>query len=406
MNRRLDRLQPYPFERLNALLEGVTPNGALTHIPLSLGEPKHAAADFLIETYRDIATIERGLATYPPTKGLPELRSAIADFLNRRFKLGAAPIDPETQVLPVGGTREALFAIAQSVIDPDSDSTTLMPNPFYQIYEGAALLAGSRPVYVPCPAENDFKADFSVITDDEWRACQAVYLCTPGNPTGAVASVHDLQWLLRKSDEFDFVIIADECYSELYEGEPPPGLLEAAAAMGRHDYRNCVAMGSLSKRSNLPGLRSGYAAGDARIMAQFLLYRTYHGSAMPIHNQLLSVAAWRDESHVEANRAMYRRKYDAVSEILLPVWPMEVPRAGFYLWPETPVDDTTFTARLLEETNVKVLPGSFLARERDGVNPGANRVRMALVATLEECVDAAKRLREFMQAERYHSARK
>lgn len=397
MNRRLDRLQPYPFERLGALLEGVSANPAKNFIPLSLGEPRHEAADFLIEAYGDADTVRHGLATYPPTKGLPELRGAIATFINRRFHLDVAPIDPETQVLPVNGTREALFAIAQAVIDPDTPSTTLMPNPFYQIYEGATLLAGSEPVYVPCPAEQDFKPDFASVTDAEWSRCAALYLCTPGNPTGAVMSIAELQAVIRKSDEYGFVIVSDECYSELYDAEPPPGLLEAAAAMGRTDYRNCIAVNSLSKRSNLPGLRSGYAAGDAQIIERFLLYRTYHGSAMPVHNQLLSTLAWRDEAHVEANRKLYRQKYDAVAEVLGNVWPMATPTAGFYLWPETPVDDETFTVRLLETENIKVVPGSYLGRQRDGYNPGSHRVRMALVATLDECVEAARRLRGFIE---------
>ncbi|MDZ7683794.1 MAG: succinyldiaminopimelate transaminase [Gammaproteobacteria bacterium] len=397
MNPRLDHLQPYPFERLNALLGGVTGNPAKDFIPLSLGEPKHETAHFLIEAYRDADTLRQGLATYPPTKGLPELRSAIAAFVNRRFHLDAAPIDPETQILPVNGTREALFAIAQAVIDPDAQSTTLIPNPFYQIYEGAALIAGSRPVYVPCPAEKNFKPDFASVTEEEWSRCAALYLCTPGNPTGAVMSVSDLQAVIRKSDEYDFVIISDECYSELYDVEPPPGLLEAAAAMGRTNYRNCIAVNSLSKRSNLPGLRSGYACGDALIIERFLLYRTYHGSAMPVHNQLLRTVAWRDETHVEANRKLYRRKYDAVAEVLGNTWPMETPAAGFYLWPETPVDDETFTVRLLESENIKVVPGSYLGRERDGRNPGSRRVRMALVATLDECIEAAERLKGFIE---------
>lgn len=401
MNPRLDVLQPYPFERLNELLSGVEGNASLPFIPLSLGEPKHEAASFLVEVARDEAIIRRGLATYPPTKGLPELRNAIAGFVNRRFNLSAAPLDPETQVLPVNGTREALFAIAQAVIDPGKDSTTLMPNPFYQIYEGAALLAGSTPVFVPCPAATGFKPDFSVITNDEWARCEAVYLCSPGNPTGAIMTLDEYAYVINKSDEHGFVVISDECYSELYREVPPPGLLEAAATMGRHDYANCIAFNSLSKRSNLPGLRSGYACGDADLIERFLLYRTYHGSAMSVHNQLISAAAWNDEAHVESNRALYRQKYDAVADILQDTWPMEIPEAGFYLWPETPVDDLTFTQRLLAARNIKVIPGSFLARERDGENPGAGRVRMALVATLDECAQAAERLKAFIEHQEF-----
>lgn len=403
VNPRLDLLQPYPFERLNDLLADITPNPASRFIALSLGEPKHAADDFLIDTYLDRANTLHGLATYPPTKGTPELRQAIAGFVNRRFNLGAAPVDAETQVLPVNGTREALFAVAQALINSDQGSTTLMPNPFYQIYEGAALLAGSQPVYVPCKAGNDFNPDFDVVTDEEWERCAMVYICSPGNPTGAVMSVEDMQALIRRSDEHDFVIVSDECYSEIYakENEPPPGLLDAACQMGRHDYRNCIAFNSLSKRSNLPGLRSGYACGDAELIARYLLYRTYHGSAMSVHNQVLSAAAWNDEEHVVANRVRYREKYAAVMDVLSNTWPMTPPPASFYLWPKTPVDDETFTRKLMQEMNIKVVPGTYLSRESTAGNPGKNRVRMALVATLDECVEAAERLKQFIAQERY-----
>lgn len=403
MNTRLSRLHPYPFERLNDLLAEVQPNENLPLIPLSLGEPKHEAPTFLVDLYRDEDLVRRGFGTYPPTAGLPELKDAIAAFVNRRFHLDSSPIDAASQVLPVNGTREALFAIAQAVIDPDSPGLTLMPNPFYQIYEGAALLAGSDPLFIPCTPETDFNPDFSVVTDDQWEACKLVYICTPGNPTGAIMSVEDLQSLIRLSIEHDFVIVSDECYSEIYQDEasPPPGLLQAAAAMGQSDYRNCVAFNSLSKRSNLPGLRSGYVCGDAGIIEKFLLYRTYHGSAMPVHNQLLSAAAWQDEEHVIINREIYREKYDAVMEILDPAWSMTRPPAGFYLWPETPVDDLTFTKKLIEAVNIKVIPGRFLARNAFGTNPGENRIRMALVATMDECVEAAVRLATFMQEEMY-----
>lgn len=403
MNPLLDRLNPYPFERLNALLEGVTPSPAHDLIALSLGEPKHAAPDFLVDLYRQEANVRMGFGTYPPTRGLPELRDAIAGFVNRRFGLSEHPIDAETQVLPVNGTREALFAIAQAVIDPAGPSVTVMPNPFYQIYEGAAILAGSRPLFVPCIAENDFNPDFSVVTEADWAQCRLVYICTPGNPTGAIMNMSALQALIAKSDEYGFVIVSDECYSEIYEDEatPPPGILQAACLMGRGDYRNCVAFNSLSKRSNLPGLRSGYACGDAAVIERFLLYRTYHGSAMPVHNQLVSAAAWADEAHVVENRATYRRKFDAVLDILDNVWPMERPAGGFYLWPETPVDDQLFTRKLIEAVNVKVVPGSFLSRDASDGNPGERRVRMALVATLDECVGAAERLKGFIERREY-----
>lgn len=394
MNPRLDKLHPYPFERLSALLAGVNPPDGLPLIALSLGEPKHRAPDFIIEQYRDPETIARGFGTYPPTRGLPGLRGAIADFVTHRYHL-AAPIDPETQVLPVNGTREALFAIAQAVIDPSTPNLTLMPNPFYQIYEGAAILAGSTPGYVPCTPATGFNPDWSGITDDQWQATSLVYLCNPGNPSGSVIGIGELKELISKAQEHDFIIVSDECYSEIYADQPPPGLLEAASAMGQTDYRRCLAFNSLSKRSNLPGLRSGYVCGDAQIIERFLLYRTYHGSAMSVHNQWVSELAWRDEAHVEANRQLYREKFEAVMDILENVWPMQKPAAGFYLWPETPIPDEEFTRLLIGEANVKVLPGSYLSRESEGQNPGANRVRMALVASLDECVEAAERIRDF-----------
>ena len=399
MNHRLDLLQPYPFERLNELLGGITPNTGMRHIPLSLGEPKHAAPEFLVEIARDRSRLLAGLGTYPPTRGIPELREAIAGFVNRRYKLNAAPINPETQVLPVNGTREALFSVAQALIDPDTKTTTVMPNPFYQIYEGAAVLAGSKPVFVPCLAQADFNPDFSAVSEQNWQDCALVYICSPGNPTGAVMDIGAMQDLIRLSDKYGFVIASDECYSEIYgdESSPPPGILEAACAMGRHDYKNCIAFNSLSKRSNLPGLRSGYAVGDARLISAFLLYRTYHGSAMSVHNQHVSAAAWGDEEHVIANRVLYRQKFDAVLDILANVWPMARPPASFYLWPETPVDETVFTQKLMETMNIKVVPGTYLSRESNGSNPGERRVRMALVATLEECVEAATRLKTFIK---------
>ncbi|MCB1646299.1 MAG: succinyldiaminopimelate transaminase [Pseudomonadales bacterium] len=399
MNHKLDLLNPYPFEKLNALLADVTPATNDRFIALSLGEPKHAAPDFLVEAYQNETTIRAGFGTYPPTRGIPELRSAIGGFIDRRFKLQTA-IDPETQVLPVNGTREALFAFAQSVIDGKFGSTTIMPNPFYQIYEGAALLAGSQPVFVPCLQATGYNPDFSVVTDEEWERCELLYLCSPGNPTGAVMEIAAMQELIRLSDKYDFVIASDECYSEIYasEDQPPAGILEAAAAMGRDDFRNCIAFNSLSKRSNLPGLRSGYVAGDARIIEKFLLYRTYHGSAMSVHNQQLSVLAWQDEDHVIANRSLYREKYRAFRDTLAGTWDMEQPVASFYLWPETPTDDETFTRALLQQANIKVLPGSYLSRTVNGLNPGAGRVRMALVATVDECVEAATRLRDFIHA--------
>ncbi len=394
MNERLALLHPYPFQRFNKLLEGVRSKTDQPLIAWSMGEPKHPAADFLVDLLCDPDVIRQGYGTYPPTRGLPELREAISAFITTRFKL-THPIDPETEVLPVTGTREALFAFAQAIAGTQNPGKVLMPNPFYQIYEGAALLAGCEPVYLNCDADNNYLPDISEVSDDTWRACDLLYLCSPGNPTGAVLSKSALQEYIRLARTFNFVIASDECYSEIYQDEsnPPCGLLEAANDLG-DGYKNCIAFNSLSKRSNLPGLRSGYVAGDAEIIERFLLYRTYHGSAMPVHHQIISTAAWADEQHVIDNRAIYRQKFTAVSDILAPVWPMETPPAGFYFWPETPFSDTEFAVKLIELANVKVLPGSFLSRDTAAGNPGQNRVRMALVAPLEDCVDAASRIRD------------
>lgn len=397
-NRRLGQLHPYPFEQLNQLLIDVTP-ADLPFISLALGEPKHETADFLIDRYRDTDLIKRGFGAYPPTKGLPELRESIAAFITQRFNLPTA-LNPETEVLPVNGSREGLFALAQALIDPENPGITIMPNPFYQIYEGAALLAGSEPYYLPCTTENNFLPDLSDIPVTVLQKCQLMFLCTPGNPSGAVMTIEQLQQAIELATEYDFILASDECYSEIYADEdaPPPGLLDAAAQMGHAGFRNCIIFNSLSKRSNLPGLRSGYVAGDANLLRQFLLYRTYHGSAMSVHNQLLSTLAWQDEDHVVLNRSLYREKYQAVGHILEDVWPMSQPTASFYLWPETPgMDDRTFAQRLIETTNIKVLPGRYLSREVAGVNPGVNRVRMALVATVSECIEAAERIRDFLQ---------
>jgi len=392
MNRNLDKLHPYPFEKLNALLDSVETRANEPHIAWSLGEPKHPAPDFLVDALNDEKLIRRGFGAYPPTKGLPELRGAISTFLTRRYGLDSIP-DPETQVLPISGSREALFAFAQAVLNPGDDNITVMPNPFYQIYEGAALLAGCEPCYLNCTSDG-LMPDYTSVPTETWERTALVYLCSPGNPTGGVLSTAELEALINLSDEHDFIIAADECYSEIYldEAAPPPGLLQVASAMGRDDYRNCIAFNSLSKRSNIPGVRSGYVAGDAAILEKFLLYRTYHGAAMPVHHQLLSAMAWQDEDHVRENRRIYRSKFDAVTEILRQVWPVDIPPGGFYLWPETPVDDQLFARRLIEFANIKVLPGSFLSRETTSGNPGAGRVRMALVATEDECIEAAHRI--------------
>ena len=393
MNNNLEKLYPYPFQRFNQLLDGVTSETNLSQIAWSMGEPKHAAPDFLVNALTDTALIREGFGTYPPTKGTPALRTAIANFINRRFGLEPA-LDPDLNVLPVTGTREALFAFAQAVIEPQSDSVTVMPNPFYQIYEGAALLAGSKPYYVNCEPGNGYLPDFDGVPEEVWQRCQLLYLCSPGNPTGAVMGIAQIQTLIALSDKYNFIIASDECYSEIYMNEenPPAGLLEAASLLGRDDYKNCVAFNSLSKRSNLPGLRSGYVAGDAEIMQKFLLYRTYHGSAMSMHHQVLSTLAWNDEQHVIENRQVYRDKFALVADILNPVWPMAIPEAGFYFWPETPISDPDFAVRLVQLANVKVLPGSYLSRAIDSGNPGTNRVRIALVATQSECIEAAERI--------------
>ena len=310
----------------------------------------------------------------------------------RRFQL--ADIDAAHQVLPVNGTREALFALAQAVVNAQPGALVMSPNPFYQIYEGAALLAGATPHFINCTADNGFLPDFSTVSAAQWQQCQLLYLCSPGNPTGAVLSLEQMQELIALAREYQFIIASDECYSEIYfdESAPPPGLLQACAGIGDGDYNNCVVFHSLSKRSNLPGLRSGFVAGDARILRQFGLYRTYHGCAMPLHHQLASIVAWDDEEHVRANRGLYREKFAAVLPQLRSVLDVTPPEAGFYLWPQTPVSDTAFARQLYAHENVTVLPGSFLARQADGVNPGVNRVRMALVADLDQCVEAARRI--------------
>lgn len=396
MNPDLQHLQPYPFQRLAELKQGITPPHHLNPIFLSIGEPKHASPDFVKAVRQDN---QDKLSNYPNTLGLPELRETIALWLQSRFGLDPGAVDPETQVVPVNGTREALFSFAQAVVDRSSNPLVLMPNPFYQIYEGAALLSGAEPRYLACTAENGFIPDFAAIDPGTWKRCQLLYICSPGNPTGAVMDIPQLQQLIRLADEYDFIIASDECYSELYfdEGNPPPGLLQACAAMGRDDFARCVVFHSLSKRSNLPGLRSGFVAGDRSIIKPYLLYRTYHGCAMPLDNQLASIAAWSDEQHVRDNRLLYRRKFDAVLDILPQSLQTQRPDAGFYLWPQTPVCDREFSRSLYAEQNVTVLPGQFLSRVADGSNPGENRIRMALVAELDECIEAAKRIKHFMQ---------
>lgn len=396
MNDALNLLQPYPFEKLRALLAGVQPP-AKKAIALSIGEPKHRSPGFVAEALS--ASLEQ-LSVYPTTLGLPALREAVAQWCERRFRVPAGWLDPARHVLPVNGTREALFAFTQTVVNREADGLVVSPNPFYQIYEGAALLAGATPHYLPCLPENGFNPDFDAVPAEVWKRCQLLFLCSPGNPTGALVPLETLKKLIALADEHDFVIAADECYSELYfdEQNPPPGLLTACAELGRSDFRRCVVFHSLSKRSNLPGLRSGFVAGDAEILKSFLLYRTYHGCAMPVPTQLASIAAWNDEVHVRANRVLYREKFDAVLGLLQPVLDVQRPDGSFYLWPRTPVDDQSFTRELFAREHVTVVPGSYLSRSVGGLNPGANRVRMALVAPLAECVEAAERIRDFVRA--------
>ena len=395
MNPDLARLQPYPFEKIRVLLEGVTP-AALPAISLAIGEPKHPTPAFI---HQAVLENLNGLANYPLTKGNLGLREAIAGWLTRRFQLPAGSVDPEQHVIPVNGTREAIFAFAQAVIDRTADAAIVMPNPFYQIYEGAAFLAGAEPVFLPCVAENGFIPDFAAVPASVWQRCQLLYLCSPGNPTGAVIPLETLRQVLALAEQYDFIVASDECYSELYfdEAQPPVGLLQAAASMGNTAWKRCIVFHSLSKRSNAPGMRSGFVAGDADVLKQFLLFRTYHGCAMPPPFQIASIAAWNDETHVQANREQYRQKFAAVMEILAPVLDVKMPDAGFYLWPQTPVDDETFTREVFAQAHVNIVPGSYLSRAVNGVSPGANRVRLALVASLAECVEAAQRIRSVVE---------
>ena len=399
MNPLLSRLQPYPFERLRELTRDVRPNPALAPISLGIGEPRHPTPPFIREA---LAGALDGLSSYPSTAGEPALREACAAWLQRRY--GVA-IDPATQLLPVSGSREALFAIAQTVVDARRPGATVVcPNPFYQIYEGAALLAGAEPAFAPSDASRNFAIDWSAIDEATWARTQLLYVCSPGNPTGAVMDLAEWQRLFELSDRHGFVIASDECYSEIwFRDQPPLGGLQAAQALGRSDYRRLIAFTSLSKRSNVPGLRSGFVAGDAALMKAFLLYRTYQGAAMGPAVQRASIAAWGDEAHVEANRALYREKFAQVTPMLSAVMEVALPDAGFYLWARLPDglcggSDTVFARDLLAQYNVMVLPGSFLARESRGFNPGAGRIRMALVAGPDECVEAARRIASFTTA--------
>lgn len=418
MNPRLDQLQPYPFQRLKKLLGGSTPPAGLRPIDLSIGEPKHAAPSLVLEALQANAA---GLSLYPATLGTAPLRQAIADWLARRYDL--PPLDPERAILPVNGSREALFSFVQAVVNPQPGAeppVVIMPNPFYQIYEGAAILAGATPYYLNCEEAGNcedtrnckgtsgedpngegpsaFQPDWVRVPEAIWQRTEVVFVCTPGNPTGAVMTLQDWQQLFALSDRYGFVIASDECYSEIWQDAPPLGGLQAARQLGR-DMTRLVVFSSLSKRSNLPGLRSGFVAGDPDILARFLLYRTYHGSAMSPMVQAASAAAWQDEHHVAENRALYRAKFEVVLPLLAPVLPTRLPQAGFYLWARIPArygdDDPAFAQALFANCKLTVLPGSYLARTAHGSNPGAGRVRIALVPPLEDCLEAAWRMAEF-----------
>ncbi|MBV9913070.1 MAG: succinyldiaminopimelate transaminase [Sinobacteraceae bacterium] len=403
MNPRLARLHAYPFERLAALKAGVLPPAGLTPIGMSIGEPQHEPSGLVLQALRE--NLHR-LGSYPTTAGLPELRAAAAQFLERRF--GLRGVDPETMVLPVNGTREGLFSFVQAAVDGQSEPLVAMPNPFYQIYEGAALLAGAEPLYLPSLPNH--MPDLESVPPSLWDRCQVLFLCTPGNPSGAILPLQYLQHALQLANQHDFVIASDECYSDIYldEHAPPPGLLQAARASGYDGFERCVVFHSLSKRSSVPGLRSGFMAGDPRIMQRLRLYRTYHGCAMAVPTQLASIPAWQDEAYTAANRKRYQDKFAQVIPILSRVLPVERPAGGFYLWIQVPGDDERFARDLFARCNVTVLPGSYLARPqpapsaergaaaRPGVNPGAGRVRISLVPELAQCVEAAQRIAHFI----------
>ena len=394
MNPLLQRLQPYPFERLKQLFSTVSPSAKYPPISLGIGEPRHATPQLVLEA---LAASTEALSSYPATAGLPALRQSCASWVQRRYGLA---LNPDNQILPINGSREALFAFAQTVVDGSKTGATVVcPNPFYQIYEGAALLAGAQAFYAPSDPALNFNVDWGKVPDEVWKNTQLLFVCSPGNPTGSVMPLEDWKTLFELSDRYGFVIASDECYSEIYfREEPPLGGLEASYKLGRTDYKNLVAFTSLSKRSNVPGMRSGFVSGDANLLKKFLLYRTYHGSAMSGMVQAASIAAWDDEVHVVANRDMYRQKFAAVTPVLAKVLDVKLPDAGFYLWAGVPGgDDQAFARDLLAQYNVTVLPGSFLARESQGFNPGAGRIRMALVAETQECMQAAQRIVEFVQ---------
>ncbi|MCX7069362.1 MAG: succinyldiaminopimelate transaminase [Methylococcales bacterium] len=397
MNPHLNQLHPYPFEKLAQLKHGIVPPADKSPIVLSIGEPAHATPEIIKQALLENIS---GLSNYPTTKGIPELRQAIADWIAKRFHVS---VDANSQVLPVSGTREALFSFAQCLIDASSKPVVIMPNPFYQIYEGAALLAGAEPYFLNTTEETDYLPDFDSVPESVWQRCQLIYICSPANPSGSVMSQAEQEKLLRLAEKYDFVIASDECYSELYDDEnnPPVGLLETAYQMGNTEFKRCVVFHSLSKRSNAPGLRSGFVAGDADILQHYFQYRTYQGCAMPLPTQYASISAWRDEDHVIENRRLYREKFTAFIDSLADVCEIKRPPASFYVWLKIPdniaLNDTEFTQQLFAQENVTVLAGSFLSREFQGCNPAARHVRIALVAPLAECIEAAQRIKLFIE---------
>lgn len=395
MNPTLDLLHPYPFEKLNQLKQGITPPENIKHIALSIGEPKHQTPALICSAMTDQLN---DIGKYPTTKGIPELRQAIANWISQRFSIPIENINAETQVLPVSGTREALFSFAQATINPADKPIVIMPNPFYQIYEGAAILAGAKPYFLNITEKTNYLPDFDSVPDKIWDRCQLIYICSPGNPTGSVIPKESQHKLILLAEKHDFIIASDECYTEIYDDEnnPPQGLLETAYAMGNSSFEHCVIFQSLSKRSNAPGLRSGLIAGNSKILNKFFQYRTYQGCALPLPTQYASIAAWKDEAHVQHNRDLYRQKFAAFIDILKDVCTINKPPASFYIWLKTPINDTEFAQQLFRQQNLTVLPGSFLSREAHGVNPGKNHVRIALVAPLEECIDAANRIKHFI----------
>ncbi|MDC1467005.1 succinyldiaminopimelate transaminase [Litorivicinus sp.] len=389
----LNRLKPYPFEQLAALLADARPPKDLRAIPLSIGEPQHPPPEFVLSALKKHLNL---IAKYPTTKGTSELRAAAAAWATTRFALECHPLDSETNLLPVNGTREAIFAAVQATCDRSKGGTVIMPNPFYQIYEGAALMAGLEPHYLPI--DSNGQPDYRGVSDSDWANCQFCFICTPGNPTGTTLNQDILIELIKKANEFNFWLASDECYSEIYRDEPPCGLLQAAIASGQTDYKHCIVFHSLSKRSNLPGLRSGFVAGDASFISDFLKFRTYHGCSMSMAVQAASQLAWRDEEHVCANRVLYAEKFKEANVVLGDILDVRDPGAGFYLWIKTPTACDIFSRDLYEKTGVTVLPGQYLGREINGLNPGAGFVRIALVAEPKIFREALERIRAFVMS--------